>query len=59
MTSTRSRRPWQNSRLKAEAYGGEPVQNAPHRRKEEGQKILRLIDNQHGTYDLTVKKLEE
>jgi TusA-related sulfurtransferase len=38
---------------------GEPVQNVPRSCKEEGQKVLKLIDNQDGTYDLIVKKLEE
>ena len=32
---------------------GEPVQNVP------GQQILKLIDNENGTYDLIVKKVEE
>lgn len=27
--------------------------------KEEGQQVLKLIDNENGTYDLIVKKLEE
>ncbi len=34
---------------------GEPVQNVPRSIKEEGQKILKLIDNEDGTYDLIVK----
>ena len=38
---------------------GEPVQNAPRSFKEEGQQVLKLIDNGNGTYDLIVKKLEE
>lgn len=38
---------------------GEPCQNVPRSFKEEGQKVLRLIDNKDGTYDLLVKKLEE
>jgi TusA-related sulfurtransferase len=38
---------------------GEPVQNVPRSCKEEGQQVLKLIDNQDGTYDLIVKKLEE
>ena len=37
---------------------GEPVQNVPSF-KEEGQQILKLIDNENGTYDLIVKKLED
>lgn len=38
---------------------GEPVQNVPRSFKEEGQQVLKLIDNKNGTYDLIVKKLEE
>jgi tRNA 2-thiouridine synthesizing protein A len=38
---------------------GEPVQNVPRSIKEEGHKILKLIDNEDGTYDLLVRKTEE
>jgi TusA-related sulfurtransferase len=38
---------------------GEPVQNVPRSMKEEGHKILKLIDNQDGTYDLIVRKIGE
>lgn len=38
---------------------GEPVQNVPRSFKEEGQQVLKLLDNGNGTYDLIVKKLEE
>ena len=38
---------------------GEPVQNVPRSFKEEGQQVLKLIDNEDGTYDLIVKRLEE
>ena len=38
---------------------GEPVQNVPRSFKEEGQQILKLINNENGTYDLIVKKVEE
>ena len=38
---------------------GEPVQNVPRSMKEEGHKVLKLIDNENGTYDLIVKKVEE
>lgn len=38
---------------------GESVQNVPRSFKEEGQRVLKLIDNENGTYDLIVKKLEE
>ena len=34
---------------------GEPVQNVPRSFKEEGQQVLKLIDNENGTYDLIVK----
>ncbi|MDO4344884.1 MAG: sulfurtransferase TusA family protein [Eubacteriales bacterium] len=38
---------------------GEPVQNVPRSMKEEGHKILKLIDNEDGTYTLYVRKVEE
>lgn len=38
---------------------GEPVQNVPRSLKEEGHKVLKLIDNEDGTYTLYVKKAEE
>ena len=36
---------------------GEPVQNVPRSINEEGHKILKLIDNGNGTYDLLVEKV--
>lgn len=38
---------------------GEPVQNVPRSFKEDGHKILKLIDNEDGTYTLLVRKVEE
>ncbi len=38
---------------------GEPVQNVPRSIKEEGHQILKLIDNEDGTYTLIVKKIGE
>lgn len=38
---------------------GDPVQNVPRSIKEEGHQILKLIDNEDGTYDLLVRKVEE
>lgn len=38
---------------------GEPVQNVPRSIKEEGHQILKLSDNEDGTYTLYVKKVEE
>lgn len=38
---------------------GEPVQNVPRSIKEEGHKVLKLLDNQDGTYDLIVRKVGE
>lgn len=38
---------------------GEPVQNVPRSIKEEGHQILKLEDNEDGTYTLYVKKVEE
>ena len=37
---------------------GEPVQNVPRSIKEEGHQILKLTDNEDGTYTLIVKKVE-
>lgn len=36
---------------------GEPVQNVPRSMKEEGHQILKLEDNQDGTFTLYVKKV--
>lgn len=36
---------------------GGPVQNVPRSVKEEGHKILKLIDNEDGTYCLLVRKV--
>ena len=42
--------------LQVHLNDGEPVQNVPRSIKEEGHQILKLIDNQDGTYDLIVKR---
>ena len=38
---------------------GEPVQNVPRSIKEEGHQILKLVNNEDGTYNLIVKTVEE
>ena len=38
---------------------GEPVQNVPRSLKEEGHQILKLYDNEDGTYTLLVREVEE
>ena len=38
---------------------GEPVQNVPRSMKEEGHEVLKLEDNEDGTYTLYVKKVED
>ena len=38
---------------------GEPVQNVPRSVKDEGYQILKLMNNNDGTYNLFVKKMEE
>lgn len=38
---------------------GEPVQNVPRSMKEEGHQILKLQDNEDGTYILYVRKVGE
>ena len=45
--------------LRIRMNDGEPVQNVPRSCREEGQRVLKLLDNGDGTYDLIVKKLEE
>ena len=37
---------------------GEPVQNVPRSFKEDGHKIIKLYDNEDGTYTLLVRKVE-
>ncbi|MCR5665383.1 MAG: sulfurtransferase TusA family protein [Eubacterium sp.] len=37
---------------------GEPVQNVPRSMKEDGHRILKLSDNEDGTYTLLVRKGE-
>lgn len=37
---------------------GEPVQNVPRSMKDDGQQVLKLEDNEDGTYTLYVKKVE-
>lgn len=43
--------------LSVKVNDGEPVQNVPRSIKEEGHQILKLIDNEDGTYNLIVKKV--
>jgi len=38
---------------------GEPVQNVPRSMKEDGQQVLKLKNNEDGTYTLYVKKVED
>ncbi len=38
---------------------GEPGQNVPRSIKEEGHQILKLVNNEDGTYNLIVKKVED
>lgn len=39
--------------------GGEPAQNVPRSMKEEGHEVLKLQDNEDGTYTLYVRKVED
>ena len=43
--------------LSVKMNDGEPVQNVPRSINEEGHQILKLIDNEDGTYNLIVKKV--
>lgn len=45
--------------LKVHMNGGEPLQNVPRSMKEEGHRVLKLTENDDGTYDLIVEKGEE
>lgn len=38
---------------------GEPVQNVPRSIKEEGHQVLKLVNNEDGTHNLIVKKVED
>lgn len=38
---------------------GEPVQNVPRSFKDDGHQVLRLDDNNDGTYTLYVRKVED
>lgn len=43
--------------LQVHLNDGEPVQNVPRSVEEEGHLILRLDDNQDGTYELYIRKV--
>ena len=43
--------------LSVKMNDGEPVKNFPRSIKEDGHQILKLIDNEDGTYNLIVKKV--
>ena len=43
--------------LQVHLNDGEPVQNVPRSIKDEGHQILKLEDNEDGTYTLFVKKV--
>ena len=45
--------------LEIKLSDGEPVQNVPRSIKEEGHKVLKLLDNEDGTYELFVRKAGE
>ena len=43
--------------LQVHLNDGEPVQNVPRSVKDEGHQILKLVDNEDGTYELYIKKV--
>ena len=43
--------------LQVHLNGGEPVQNVPRSVKEEGHEVLKLVDNEDGTFELYIKKV--
>ena len=45
--------------LSVKMNDGEPVQNVPRSIKEEGHQILKLNNNEDGTYTLKEKKVED
>ncbi len=45
--------------LQVHLNDGEPVMNVPRSVKDEGHRILKLNDNEDGTYELYVKKSGE
>ncbi|SDB17473.1 sulfurtransferase TusA family protein [Eubacterium oxidoreducens] len=45
--------------LKVHMNDGEPIKNVPRSLKDEGHQILKISENDDGTYDLFVKKVEE
>lgn len=43
--------------LQVHMNDGEPIQNVPRSVKDEGHQILKLTDNEDGTYDLYIRKV--
>lgn len=43
--------------LQVHLNDGEPVQNVPRSIKEEGHEVLKLTDNNDGTFELFIKKV--
>ena len=43
--------------LQVHLNDGEPVQNVPRSVKDEGHQVLKLKDNEDGTYELYVRKV--
>lgn len=42
--------------LQVHLNDGEPVQNVPRSVKDEGHRVLKLLDNGDGTYELYIRK---
>ncbi len=43
--------------LQVHLNDGEPVNNVPRSVKEEGHEVLKLVDNEDGTFELYIKKV--
>ena len=43
--------------LQVHLNDGEPVQNVPRSVKEEGHEVLKLVDNEDGTFEIYIKKV--
>ncbi len=43
--------------LQVHINDGEPIKNVPRSVKEEGHEVLKIVDNEDGTFELYIKKV--
>ena len=43
--------------LQVHINDGEPIQNVPRSVKEEGHEVLKIVDNEDGTFELYIRKV--